>query len=123
MHSPYKQLGDIEIVKDEERFDLIQYGLKSVASGRLLPKEALKEITKRGLKTRGGNKLSRSAWYIALTNSFYYGEFEYPKNSGKIFQGKHIPMITIDEYNQIQTILGRKGKARPKNTFSLTLEL
>lgn len=29
-----------------------------------------------------------------LGNSFYYGEFEYPKGSGKKYKGNHKPMIT-----------------------------
>lgn len=116
-HSPFKQLGDVEIINDKERFNLVQFGLKAVASGQLLPMEALEEVTARGLTSRKGGKLSKSAWYIILTNSFYYGEFEYPRNSGIIYKGKHSPMITEYEFNRIQEILGRKGKPRPKKHF------
>ncbi len=41
--------------------------------------------------------------YRILTNPFYYGWFEYPKGSGNWFQGKHKPMITEDEFNEVQS--------------------
>ncbi|MBE0573994.1 recombinase family protein, partial [Candidatus Dojkabacteria bacterium] len=117
MHSPFKQLGDVEIINDKDRFDLMQFALKAVASGKLLPMEAFEEVKARGLKSRRGGNLSKSAWYSALTNTFYYGEFEYPKNSGIIHKGKHTPMISEAEFNHTQEILGRKGKPRPKKHF------
>src|SRR5690606_2741241 len=39
LHSPYKQLGDVEIINDKDRFVLMQFGIKEVASGWLFPIE------------------------------------------------------------------------------------
>ena len=52
--------------------------------------------------------------YRILTNTFYYGENEFPIGSGNIYTGNHKPMITKDEYNKIQFLLGRQGRPRPK---------
>ena len=53
-----------------------------------------------------------------LKNPFYYGKFEYPKDSGNWHQGKHEPIITQEEYDRIQTLLGRDNKIHPKeHTF------
>lgn len=65
-----------------------------------------------GLRTRKGGKLSLSSVYKIFTNRFYYGEFEY---AGEIYEGKHRPMITPQEFDRAQQILGKAGKARPKH--------
>ncbi len=43
------------------------------------------------------------------TFQFYTGLFEW---SGTLYKGNHKPMISIEEYDKAQIILGRKGKPR-----------
>ncbi len=62
-------------------------------------------------KRLGGNEIGKNTLYKIFTNPFYYGEYEY---SGKWYVGKHQKMITRDEYDKVQALLGRKGKQRPK---------
>jgi hypothetical protein len=40
-----------------------------------------------------------------LGSSFYYGEFEYPKGSGKWYKGNHQPMITKDLFLKVKELL------------------
>ena len=40
--------------------------------------------------------------YKMLNSSFYYGEFEYPKNSGKWYKGNHEALITKELFEQVQ---------------------
>lgn len=47
-----------------------------------------------------------------FTNLFYTGIVE---NAGVQYQGAHEPMITLEEYDRVQMLLGRKGKPRPKH--------
>lgn len=55
------------------------------------------------LRTLNGHKhLSLGNIYLALQNHFYYGTFEYPKNSGNWYQGKHEPIITKELYDLVQ---------------------
>jgi hypothetical protein len=49
--------------------------------------------------------------YRVFTNLFYAGIFEY---KGKIYQGKHEPMVTLEEFDRVQLLLSRKGKPRKK---------
>ena len=66
----------------------------------------------------GGKPLSRSGIYKLLTNPFYAGMFSY---KGHLYQGRHEPMITLEEYDRVQVLLGRKGKPRPqRHTFAYT---
>lgn len=68
-----------------------------------------------------GRAVSRSTIYRILTNPLYAGIFEYPVGSGEWHQGKHPQMITLEEYDKVQNILGKKGKPQQqKHIFSFT---
>lgn len=54
-------------------------------------------------KTATGNKnLTLGNVYMILQNHFYYGTFEYPKNSGNWYKGKHEPIITKELFDAVQ---------------------
>lgn len=65
--------------------------------------------------TRTGKPLTLSNVYVILNNHFYYGSFEYPKNSGRWFQGKHTPLISKDLFEQVQKQLHLQIKAKNRN--------
>jgi DNA invertase Pin-like site-specific DNA recombinase len=73
-------------------------------------------------KTAGGNKnLTLSNVYVILQNHFYYGVFEYPKNSGNWYKGKHEPLITKELFDLVQTQLkGNVLKTRQEKDFAFT---
>ncbi|MBP8961076.1 zinc ribbon domain-containing protein [Patescibacteria group bacterium] len=72
----------------------------------------------RKFKKIGGCPLSRSGIYKLFTSLFYAGIIE---NAGVQYQGAHEPMITLEEYDRVQMLLGRKGKPRPKkHEFAFT---
>lgn len=55
-------------------------------------------------RTIAGKKhLSLGNVYLTLQNHFYYGTFEYPKNSGNWYQGKHEPLITKELFDLVQS--------------------
>jgi hypothetical protein len=58
--------------------------------------------------------MSLSTIYNIFTRPFYYGEFEWPIKSGNWYKGTHTPLMTKEEYDQIQFLLGRKDSPRPK---------
>lgn len=92
-----------EVVLDEQRSYVIKQMFEKVAydgwSGRKLFKWLAEDIR---FKTKHGKPLTLSNVYIILKSTFYYGEFEYPKESGQWYVGKHEPIITKDLYNQVQ---------------------
>jgi hypothetical protein len=56
--------------------------------------------------------------YRVFTDHFYYGYFY---RNGVLYKGSYKPMITVQEFDQIQRFLGRTGKPRPKkHTFAFT---
>jgi site-specific DNA recombinase len=102
-----------EVIKDPQRFDLVKKMWELMKRGACRPPEILTLANdKWGFRTRSGKKLSRSVIYHIFTNPFYTGYFEFPRGSGNWYQGKHKPMITMDEFEKIQVQLGKKDKPR-----------
>lgn len=69
-------------------------------------------------KTIGNKNLSVSNLYRTLTNTFYYGVFEYPKNSGNWYQGKHEPLITKELFEAAQKQLTRDNIVKQSKEFA-----
>lgn len=105
------------VIADPERFDLIQRMLELMLTGAHSPRDLWRMAKDEwGLRTAkrgkiGGAPLSLSAVYRILTNPFYAGVITW---GGKTYPGKHPPMITLDQFDRIQELLGRPGRPRPK---------
>ena len=69
----------------------------------------------------GKKHLSLGNIYKILENHFYYGEFEYPKNSGTWYKGKHEPLISKELFEMVQSQLkGNELKTRQEKEFAFT---
>ena len=117
-NSKYHEKGKEEILVDEERFPLVrklfENALTGAYSGLELVKIANQDL---GLTVRSikhyPKRISKSNLYVILTNTFYYGQFEYPAKSGNWYQGGHKPIISKEEYDKLQNILHSKNRPRP----------
>jgi len=104
------------IVPDPDRFLLVQrmwHLLHQGVSPREILRRASDEWGLRARKSRhsAGGPMSRSGLYLLFTNPFYYGLIEARQG---VFQGKHEPMITEEQFWRVQELLGRNGRPRPK---------
>ena len=110
-----KNTRTIEI--DRERFDLVRKMWDLMLTGKYTPPQILRIANEEwGFRTRitektGGKELSRSVIYYIFRSIFYTGLFDY---DGKVYNGRHQPMITLDEYDRVQELLGKKGNPRSK---------
>lgn len=122
LNNKYMDKGNRNIIPDPDRFDLVGKMFKMILSQKYAPLQVLRIATDDWkLKKRDGKKIARSTWYSMLTNAFYSGIFEYPGKSGSWYKGNHQAMITEQEFDTIQAILGNKGKPRPKtHVFAFT---
>ncbi len=123
-NTPYKDKGYKIVVKDPKRFPIVRKMWDLMLTGNYSPPNILEVANEKwGLRTRksrrqGGKPFSRSGIYRLFTNPFYYGWFEF---NGKLYKGKHEAMITEEEFDRVQFLLGRKGRPRPsKHEFALT---
>ncbi len=113
--NPLKIKGNKEIIKDEERFYQVRKLFDLMLTGSYTPPELVKYANKElRLTNKYNQSLSRSNMYRILKDTFYYGEFEYPKNSGNYYKGQHEPLISKEEYIKIQGLLNKKNNVRPK---------
>ena len=117
-----KVKGNREIVKDPESFELIKKMFQMMLTGMYTPPKIARIANEEwGFSTPKGTPMARSTLYKLFTNPFYYGWFEYPRGSGNWYQGNHEPMITAEEYDRVQMLLGRNGKPRLKrHNFAFT---
>ena len=116
--------GARKIIRDPKRFKLIRKMWDLLLTSNYSAPKILKIANEdwgyrmRKHRVMGSRPMSRSGLYRIFTNTFYYGWYEY---GGGWYEGKHDKMITQDEYDRAQAILGRKGKQRPKTReFSFT---
>jgi DNA invertase Pin-like site-specific DNA recombinase len=70
--------------------------------------------------TVGNHNLTLSGIYRTLQNPIYYGTFEYPKESGNWYQGKHEPIITKELFDKVQEQLKRDNIQRTSHEFAFT---
>lgn len=106
------------IIKDPERFNLVRKMWDLMLTGSYTPPQIRMIANNQwGFRTpsrrrRGGNEIPNSVMYDMFANIFYAGIFEW---RGRQYPGKHDSMITLDEYDRVQMLLGRKGRPRPKS--------
>ena len=118
--APVGYLNDLEfktIIKDPERFDLVRKMFDMFLSRKYTVSQILDIVNNdwhfrtKQRRNSGGKPLSRSVLYKIFSNIFYAGIIKF---NGKEYQGKHEPIITLQEYDTIQSILGTKGNPRSK---------
>jgi site-specific DNA recombinase len=105
--------GVKDIIIDPDRAPLVQEMFQRVAkyghSGRTIKKW----LDQTGFTTRQKKNVTLSLIYLMLRNSFYYGKFEFPANSGIWYEGKQPPLISKDLFDQVQEQL----KFHPKSPW------
>ena len=112
-----------ESLIDPERGPVIKKIFEKVAyerwSGRKIYNWLKHDLNFRVLPSK--KHLSLGNIYRVLENHFYYGVFEYPRNSGNWYQGKHEPLITKELFDAVQLQLkGNALKTREEREFAFT---
>ncbi|MCB9805813.1 recombinase family protein [Candidatus Nomurabacteria bacterium] len=108
----YKTIGESGHrihVPDKDVAPLIKKMFLLYASGLHSLDTLTEKMYKEGLRTKKGKKVYRTCISNYLSDTFYYGEFQW---GGKIHQGKHKPLITKKLFDKVQEI--KQGKKAPK---------
>lgn len=124
LNEKYGDKGYKKVIKDPERFPLLRKMWDLMLTGTHSVREILNLANNawgfrtRMIKNEAGKPLSMSGLYRVFTNPFYYGWFEF---QGKWHKGAHEAMITRDEFDHVQHLLGRPDNPRPqKHQFAFT---
>lgn len=116
------------IEKDPERFEHVKSIFEKYLEGYTIAeiKVMLDEKGYKSIKRNkvGGGPLSRSSIYKILVNPRYYGRIphpDYPNDPAKMYVASYPRMISRDQFERVQNILGKKGRTRyvSKKVFEL----
>lgn len=116
--------GNKTIGIDPERFPLLRRMWDMYLTGHYTVRELHTIVNEQwGLRTPqkrklGGKKLTMSHMYVILNNQFYMGKFPWKDpDTGEVslIQGVHTPMITEQEFERAQILLGVKAQHRSRD--------
>jgi site-specific DNA recombinase len=106
--------GSKKIKSDLERLPMVRKMWDLMLTGTYTAPQILAIATDEwGFRMPNGKKMARSTLYYMFANPVYYGMFEYPLKSGNWHKGTHEAIISREEFDKVQTILGRFGRPRP----------
>ena len=122
LNEKFAERGKKRILVDPERFDLVRKMWDLMLTGKYTVPQIWKiageewglRAHARGGKSNGNKPLPRSLVYLTFIRPFYYGEYEFPLGSGNWCKGNHVAMVTKDEFDRVQFLLGRADRPRPK---------
>ena len=110
--------GENKIEVDLERFNIVRKMWNLMLTGNysapLVRDIATNEwgLLTQKKKKIGGKPIGYTTVYNMFSNLFYTGRFVYRKQE---YKGDHKPMITMAEFNRVQSLLKERGNPRPKN--------
>jgi hypothetical protein len=110
-----------QLIIDQLRAPLVRKIFERVAYEKLSGRKIYNWLRfEANFYTRGNKPLTLAGVYRILESPFYYGMFEYPKDSGNWYQGKHESIITKELFDQAQSQLKRDNIQRGNKEFSFT---
>lgn len=116
-YAPIGYLNDPEgagIIPDPARGDLVREVFEEYVHRSISLSELTLWATKRGLKTRMGGDLKKSAVHGLLTNPVYCGTIRW---RGVLHDGLHEPLISKALFDRVQERLAGKSYPRQKRSF------
>lgn len=104
------------IEPDPLRASILMRAFELFAQGDHSVKSLSRVLWQEGLRSRLGKRISASSVHRILTNPDYYGVIH---RGGKIYVGKHKPLITKHLFDQVQLVIsGRSRPRKQKHTFT-----
>ncbi len=118
---PFTQWRDPDFVFDfadaQDTF-LIHFVIRELFEEYSTGKVTIRDLTRiaeeKGLKSRKGNKLSKSNISKILTKPVYIGDFTW---DGIYYKGSHNPIVSREVFDKVQRVLKDKSKPQ-KRTHS-----
>jgi len=110
-----------QIIVDEVRAPIIKQMYEKVAYEKMSGRKVYNWLRyDLNFYTRGNKPLTLSGVYRVLSNPIYYGMYEYPRESGNWYQGKHKPLVTQELFDKAQAQLTRDNIVRENKEFAFT---
>ncbi len=122
IHDKYADKGQKRVLIDPERAPIIKEMFEKVAYENVSGRDLLTWLNKeKNFTTRSGKRISLSAIFTILKDTYYYGEFEYPVGSGKWYKGAYDSIITKELYLKARANVTSPPRRHPgTNEFDFT---
>ena len=118
LNDKYHDKGERAIMSDPVMFPLIRKAWNLILAGGYTVPQVMEIMNKtNGTRTiicrngSGGNPVPRSTWYRLFSNVFYAGYF---MHGGRLYKGSHEPMVTMEEFDRVQGLIGVANPIKPK---------
>jgi site-specific DNA recombinase len=105
------------VVIDGEWAPFVQDVFNMVGERCLSVYQVWKKLGQCGQLTKNGKPFSKSSLQHILAETFYYGDFEYPKKSGNWYKGKHEAIITKEIYDKVQENIAKRRPKQPRRKW------
>ena len=121
MYDPLAKQGVKDLVPIPGTYELIERAWRLIMEGKCRVPQLLEMLNEEwGYRSPvrgklGGKPMWLSEMYEMLKDPFYYGLFEYPKDSGSWHKWQGKPMLTEEEFMKVQMLLGAKNLPKPKH--------
>ena len=110
LNNKYQEPGKPPIYKDEKAFYILKKCWYLLIE-KQYSVDNLREIAhEMGLRTQTDKKLAKSQFHYIFKNPFYYGHFLW---NDELYEGKHEPMISKQEFDIAQKIISGKYRSTP----------
>lgn len=110
-----------QLIVDQLRAPLVKKIFEKVAYEKLSGRKIYNWLRfEANFYTRGNKPLTLAGVYRIIESHFYYGMFEYPKDSGNWYTGKHEPLITKELFDHAQAQMKRDNIQRENKEFAFT---
>lgn len=113
INEKYAKKGEKKIFLDPERAPIVKQMFEKIAWDDWSGRDVHDWLRRVDFRSRGGNLLSLSTVYEMLKQTYYYGEFEYPVNSGNWYKVNHESIIDKDLFEEVQRKTSVAPRTRP----------
>ena len=114
IHDKFADKGDKKVFIDPKRSPVIKEAFELVVNKNYSGRDLYKWMNNDKIfRTRNNKKITLSMIYRMLKEPFYHGEFEYPVDSGKFYEGKHDPIISKELFLKVRNKLSVAPKRHP----------
>jgi DNA invertase Pin-like site-specific DNA recombinase len=95
-------------IVDPERGHLVTEAFRLYATGEYSQHSLMREMWRKGLRTRKNQRVSKNTLAGILSNPFYSGLIRI-KKSNQVFAGAHRPLVSKQVFDAVQTVSRRRG--------------
>lgn len=115
LNNKYQEPGKPPIFKDEKTFYIIKNCWHLLSEKQCSVDKRHGMAHEMGLRTHSGKRVAKSQFHYIFKNPFYYGHFLW---NDELYEGKHEPMISKQEFDIAQKIISGKYRSTPNYRIS-----